>query len=242
MLQASAGLYDQSYEHDACGVAFVARLRAPASHEVISRALWALEHLEHRGAEGADPDTGDGAGILLQLPDAFLRAEAGFELPPPGRYGVAMCFLPRCQLAWDEAVRLLERTVEAEGQHVLGWREVPVVDHACGQAARACAPRIAQLFVAAGDEVPDQDAFERKLYVIRRVVERDGLEDLAIASFSSRTIVYKGMLTAPQLSEYYPDLRDERQASSLALTHARFSTIWVIRRSWRSISSSFRSE
>jgi glutamate synthase domain-containing protein 2/glutamate synthase domain-containing protein 1/glutamate synthase domain-containing protein 3 len=205
-------------------VAFVARLRAPASHEVVSRALWALEHLEHRGAEGADPDTGDGAGILLQLPDAFLRPQAGFELPPAARYGVAMCFLPRCQLAWDEAVRLLERTVEAEGQRVLGWREVPVVDDACGQAARACAPRIAQLFVAAGDGVRDQDAFERKLYVIRRVVEREALEDLAIASFSSRTIVYKGMLTAPQLSQYYPDLRDERQASRLALTHARFST------------------
>jgi glutamate synthase domain-containing protein 2/glutamate synthase domain-containing protein 1/glutamate synthase domain-containing protein 3 len=200
----------------------VARLGAPASHEVISRALWALEHLEHRGAEGADPNTGDGAGILIQLPDAFLRAEADCELPEPGRYGVALCFLPREE--GDEARQRLERAVEAEGQRVLDWREVPVEDEACGRAARAVAPRIEQLFVEAGDGIQDQDAFERKLYVIRRGVELDERDGLAIPSFSSRTIVYKGMLTAPQLSQYFPDLRDERLESRLALTHARFST------------------
>jgi glutamate synthase (NADPH) large chain len=219
--QASA-LYDPSYEHDACGVAFVARLRAPASHEVISRALWALEHLEHRGAEGADPDTGDGAGILVQLPDAFLRAEADFDLPEPGRYGVAMCFLPRDE--GDEARQLIELAVEAEGQEVLGWREVPVEDEACGRTARAVAPRIEQLLVGAGDGIADQDAFERKLYVIRRRVELQGPDALSIASFSSRTVVYKGMLTAPQLSRYFTDLRDDRLASRLALVHSRFST------------------
>ena len=125
-LRAARGLYDASYEHDACGVAFVARLGAPATHEVVSRALWALEHLEHRGAEGADPDTGDGAGILIQLPDAFLRAEAGFELPPEGRYGVAVCFLPRDGEARARAVELLEERVRTEGQRLLGWRDVPV--------------------------------------------------------------------------------------------------------------------
>jgi glutamate synthase domain-containing protein 1 len=217
------GLYDPSYEHDACGVAFVARVRAPASHEVVSRALHALERLEHRGAEGADPDTGDGAGILIQLPDAFLRAEVDFALPEPGRYGLAVCFLPAGNPA--EAMRLLEECVEAEGQEVLGWREVPVNEGACGSASRAVAPRIAQLFVGAGGATSDdQDAFERKLYVIRRCVEHEDLEDLAIPSLSSRTMVLKGMLTAPQLPRYFPDLRDERVVSRLALVHSRFST------------------
>src|SRR5918995_949312 len=133
-----------------------------------------------------------------------------------------MCFLPPGNPT--EAMRLLERSVEAEGQEVLGWREVPVAEGACGSAARACAPRIAQLLVGAGPGVADQDAFERKLYVIRRVVEREALDELAIPSFSSRTVVYKGMLTAPQLSRYYPDLRDERLVSRLALVHSRFST------------------
>jgi glutamate synthase (NADPH) large chain len=221
-LQASRGLFDPSYEHDACGVAFVARLGAPASHETISRALWALENLEHRGAAGADPDSGDGAGILVGVPDAFLRAEVGFELPEPSGYGVAVCFLPRVD--GDRARQRIEGVVEDEGQRVLGWREVPVVDEACGTSARAVAPRIEQLFIGAGEEITDQDAFERKLYVIRRVVEHEHLDDLYLTSLSSRTMVYKGMLTAPQLSQYYPDLKDERFASRLALVHSRFST------------------
>jgi glutamate synthase domain-containing protein 2/glutamate synthase domain-containing protein 1/glutamate synthase domain-containing protein 3 len=222
--RAHGGLYDPTYEHDACGVAFVARLGAPASHEVVSRALWALEHLEHRGAEGADPDTGDGAGILLQLPDEFLRGEAGFEVPEKGRYGVAVCFLPRDDAARAETVRLIEQAVRDERQHVLGWRDVPVNDEHCGTTARSVAPYIQHLFVGAGDEVTDQDAFERKLYVIRRVIEKRDLPGLAVASFSSRTVVYKGMLTAPQLWRYFPDLDDERVMSRLALVHSRFST------------------
>jgi glutamate synthase domain-containing protein 2/glutamate synthase domain-containing protein 1/glutamate synthase domain-containing protein 3 len=223
-VRAPGGLYDPTHEHDACGVAFVARLGAPASHEVVSRALWALEHLEHRGAEGADADTGDGAGILVQLPDAFLRAVAGFELPEPGRYGVAVCFLPSDAAARAAAERLLERTVQQEGQRVLGWRDVPVEPQHCGRIARASAPHIRQLFVAAGEGVEDQDALERKLYVIRRVVEKQEVEGLALATFSSRTLVYKGMLSAPQLSQYFPDLRDERLDARLALVHSRFST------------------
>ena len=223
-LRAARGLYDPSYEHDACGVAFVARLGAPASHEVISRALWALEHLEHRGAEGADPDTGDGAGILIQLPHDFLRDVAGFELPDEGRYGVAVCFLPRNEEARAEAVAALERRVEEEGQSVLGWRDIPVIPEHCGTTSRSVAPVIRHLFVAAGDGIDDQDAFERKLYVIRRCVEKLDLPGLAIAGFSSRTLVYKGMLTAPQISQYFPDLKDERVCSRLALVHSRFST------------------
>src|SRR4051812_20029311 len=170
--QARGGLYDPTYEHDACGVAFVAHLGAPASHEVISRALWALEHLEHRGAEGADADTGDGAGLLIQMPHDFLSEEVGFELPGPGSYGVFVCFLPSDRKDRQQGERLIETTVEAEGQRVLGWRDVPVVPEHCGATARAVAPCIRQLFIGAGDAVEDQDALERKLYVIRRVVEK----------------------------------------------------------------------
>ncbi|MDQ3587643.1 MAG: glutamate synthase subunit alpha, partial [Actinomycetota bacterium] len=223
-MKPSAGLYDPQFEHDACGVAFVARLGRPASHDVVARGLLALDRLEHRGAEGADADTGDGAGILIQLPHDFLTAEAGIELPERGRYGVAMCFLPQDSGEREHAIRLIERNVEAEGQTVLGWREVPVVKSECGRVAGEAAPHIDQLFVGAGDEVADQDALERKLYVIRQVIEHAGLAGLAIPSFSSRTVVYKGMLSAPQLPRYYPDLRDERLASCLALVHSRFST------------------
>jgi glutamate synthase domain-containing protein 1 len=167
----AVGLYDPSFEHDACGVGMVARLDNRPTHEVISKAITALENLEHRGASGADPCTGDGAGILLQMPDELLRAVVGFELPPLGAYGVMMCFLPR----EDEAARarlegLLERTVLAEGQRVLGWRDVPVCEDHTGEVARACRPVIRQLLVGAADG-SDQDSFERKLYVIRRVCE-----------------------------------------------------------------------
>ncbi len=220
----SAGLYDPQFEHDACGVAFVARLGRPASHEVVARGLLALDRLEHRGAEGADADTGDGAGILIQLPHEFFAEEAGAELPEPGRYGVAMCFLPQGRAEREHAIRLIERNVEAEGQRVLGWRHVPVVKSECGRVAGEAAPYICQLFVGASHDVPDQDALERRLYVIRQVVEHAGLDGVSIASFSSRTVVYKGMLSAPQLPRYYPDLRDERLTSALALVHSRFST------------------
>jgi len=221
----AAGLYDPCYEHDACGVAFVARLHGEASHEVVRRGVLANENLFHRGATGADADTGDGAGILLGVPDAFLRAMVDFDLPAAGSYGVGVCFLARDAARREELERLLSTTVEAEGQRVLGWRVVPVDADHCGQSARACMPVIRQLFVgASGELAADRDAFERKLYVIRRVAEQAAGPDLVIPSLSSRTIAYKGMLTSPQLGGFYPDLRDERMVSRMALVHSRFST------------------
>ncbi len=217
------GLYDPEREHDACGVAFVARLDAEPSHEVVERALDALERLEHRGAAGADAETGDGAGILVQLPHAFLAEH--LELPAPGRYGVAVCFLPRDRRRREELEQLLADAVAEEGQHVLGWRDVPVEPTQAGATAQLHAPLIRQLFVGAeGAAATDQDAFERVLYVIRRVAEQRGGADLVVASCSSRTVVYKGMLTAPQLRRYFLDLQDPAFASALALVHSRFST------------------
>ena len=220
------GLYDPSYEHDACGVAMVARLDGVPSHETVQRAVVALENLEHRGAAGADPNTGDGAGILLQLPDELLRGVIGEELPAAGRYGVAVCFLPQDDERRAELEALLTSTVEAEGQRVVGWRDVPVDKDYVGITANYFAPYIKQLVVAAGTPEceADQDAFERKLYVIRRVAELAAGPDLVVPSFSSRTIVYKGMLTAPQLLGYYPDLQDTRTKTALGLVHSRFST------------------
>ena len=148
----AVGLYDPRFEHDACGVGMVARLDNQPTHEVISRAITALENLEHRGASGADPCTGDGAGILMQMPDELLRAVVDFELPAPGAYGVLMCFLPTDEAARGSLEQLLERTVEAEGQRVLGWRDVPVDDEHTGEVAGACRPVIRQLFVGAGPE------------------------------------------------------------------------------------------
>jgi glutamate synthase domain-containing protein 2/glutamate synthase domain-containing protein 1/glutamate synthase domain-containing protein 3 len=219
------GLYDPSYEHDACGVAFVARLDGRSCHETVARALQALANLEHRGAEGADAETGDGAGILVQVPDAFLRSVVPFELPSPGRYGIAVCFLPHQAERRRLLEQLLEEAVLAEGQQLLGWRDVPALPEAAGSHAQLFAPVMRQLYVGASDEVAgDLMAFERKLYVIRRLAEQAAGEDLVIPSFSARTIVYKGMLTAPQLRRYFPDLADERFASALALVHSRYST------------------
>jgi glutamate synthase domain-containing protein 2/glutamate synthase domain-containing protein 1/glutamate synthase domain-containing protein 3 len=219
------GLYDPSYEHDACGVAAVAKLDGAPSHETVERAIVALENLEHRGAAGADPNTGDGAGILIQIPDEFIRGAFSRDLPPPGQYGVCVCFLPRDEARREELEQLLVKTVEDEGQRVIGWRDVPVDKDYVGITANLYAPYIKQLVVGASDELAgDQDAFERKLYVIRRVAEIAAGPDLVIPSFSSRTIVYKGMLTSPQLLGYYPDLADPRTKSALALVHSRYST------------------
>jgi glutamate synthase domain-containing protein 2/glutamate synthase domain-containing protein 1/glutamate synthase domain-containing protein 3 len=231
----AAGLYDPRYEHDACGVGMVARLDNLPTHEVVTRALRALENLEHRGASGADPLTGDGAGILMQMPDELLRGVAGFELPAAGSYGVLMCFLPTDQDARARVESLLEQTVVGEGQRLLGWRDVPVCPEHTGATAAACRPAIRQLFVGAPDgldysEGTMQDAFERKLYVIRRVCEQavSASEDMRsgfyVTSSSSRTLNYKGMLISNQLAAFYPDLQDERCKSALALVHSRFST------------------
>jgi glutamate synthase domain-containing protein 2/glutamate synthase domain-containing protein 1/glutamate synthase domain-containing protein 3 len=221
----ATGLYDPAYEHDACGIALVAKLWGGATHAVVEKALEALENMEHRGAEGADPNTGDGAGILLQIPDAFIRgAVSGVELPEPGRYAVGVCYLPADPERRQAFEQLIEQTIAAEGQRVLWWRDVPIDDRYVGETARLSAPVIRQVIIGASEDIADQLAFERKLYVIRRVVERAAGSELAIPSMSSRTIVYKGMLTAPQLPRYFPDLRDPRLASRLALVHSRFST------------------
>ena len=221
----ATGLYDPANEHDGCGIALVAKLWGEASHAVVEKALDALENLEHRGAEGADPNTGDGAGILLQIPDGFLRAAvAGVELPPPGRYGVGVCYLPGDEERRAVLEQLIEDTIEAEGQRAIWWRDVPIDERHVGETARLSAPVIRQVLIAASDKIEDQDEFERKLYVIRRVIERAAGRDLALPSFSSRTLIYKGMLTAPQLPRYFTDLRDPRVASragarALALQH-----------------------
>jgi glutamate synthase domain-containing protein 2/glutamate synthase domain-containing protein 1/glutamate synthase domain-containing protein 3 len=224
-MTATRGLYEASAEHDACGVALVAKLWGEATHAVIEKGLEALGNLEHRGAAGADPNTGDGAGILLQVPDAFFRGvAAGVELPPPGRYGVGVVFLPNEPERRAELEALIEARIRGEGQRVIWWRDVPTDDRYAGESARASQPYIRQLLIAAAEDLPDQDAFERKLYVIRRLVELEAGAELAFASFSSRTLVYKGMLTAPQLPRFFTDLRDPRLASRLALVHSRFST------------------
>ncbi len=220
------GLYDPRNEHDACGVAAVARLDNEARHEVVEQGLRALRNLEHRGAAGADASTGDGAGILIRIPDHFLREEAGFELPAPGRYGVGMCFLPRLDLQYRHRImRQIEAAAAEEGQIVLGWRDVPTDTTHVGRVSEQTRPHVAQVFIGAGPgHDSDQDAFERKLYVIRRVSEREAGNGLYIASLSSRTVVYKGMLTAHQLGGFYPELDDGRVRSALALVHSRFST------------------
>jgi len=217
-----SGLYDPAYEHDACGVAFVARLDAVPTHETVLRALTALGNLEHRGAEGADANTGDGAGITVQIPDVFFRAAVD-GLPPAGAYGIGVCFLPRDDARRAEIEQLVETTIAAEGQRLLGWRDVPVDEKYVGETAKAYAPVIRQVVVGAAPDL-DQDAFERKLYVIRRVAELAAGSDLVVPSFSSRTLVYKGMLSAPQLGGYFPDLVHPSFESAVALIHSRYST------------------
>jgi len=195
----------------------------------VERAIATLDHLEHRGAAGADPETGDGAGILIQLPHAFFRecaADFGIEpgeMPAPGEVAVAMCFLPADPLRRSHLGHRLEEVVKAEGQIPLGWREVPTDPERCGRVAREAMPTIRQLLIRRGAGTPDADAFERTLFVIRRTLELETTE-ISFPSFSARTIVYKGMLTAPQLSEFYADLRDPALTSALAIVHSRFST------------------
>jgi len=219
------GLYNPAYEHDACGVAFVAHLSNIPRHDVVERAVDVVCRLEHRGAEGADPDTGDGAGVLTQIPDELFQSVTDFDLPPLGQYGVGVIFFPANEERQAEFKERIETTVKSEGQKLLGWREVPVDPEHCGATANQSRPSIQQVFVGASDELTkDQDAFERKLYVIRRVVELASGPELVIPSFSSRTVVYKGMLISRQLPGFYPDLADARFKSSLGLVHSRFST------------------
>ncbi len=233
-LPPAQGLYDPSREHDACGVGFVAHIGGEKSHTIVRQGLQILENLTHRGAVGADPLAGDGAGILIQIPDAFLREECaglGLELPAAGEYGVGMIFLPRNTATRLACEALLEERVVAEGQEVIGWRDVPTDNSPLGASVREVEPVVRQLFIRRGPACEDGDAFERKLFVIRKQVEnairesgREGREQFYIPSLSSRTLVYKGMLLANQVDAYYADLKDERMVSALALVHQRFST------------------
>ncbi|HEY4185616.1 MAG TPA: glutamate synthase large subunit [Polyangia bacterium] len=233
---ARQGLYDPEHEHDSCGVGFVVDLKGRKSRKIVQDGIQILLNLEHRGACGAEKNTGDGAGILLQIPHTFLaaacaEAKGHITLPAPGQYGVGMVFLPSDPGSRAACEHLFEKVVRDEGQRVLGWREVPTDNQMIGPTARRSQPVIKQLFVARQASIKDDDAFERKLYVIRRrarhAVRRLDIPEKAsfyIASFSSRTIVYKGMLNCDQLQEFYLDLQDERVESALALVHSRFST------------------
>jgi glutamate synthase (NADPH) large chain len=225
------GLYDPAFEHDACGVAFVADLRGRRSHEVVGRGLAALRRLDHRGARGAEPDTGDGAGILVQVPDGFYRQVVDFDLPPPGHYATGLVFLPTDERAAAVALRVLDKYVAAEGARVLGWRQVPTDDAGLGATARAAQPVVRQLFLAAADQISGADLagmdLERVAWCVRKQTERETRQRGCLAYFpslSGRTVVYKGMLTPEQLASYFPDLVDPRLASAIALVHSRFST------------------
>ncbi|HIF95305.1 MAG TPA: glutamate synthase large subunit [Myxococcales bacterium] len=223
------GLYDPSLEHDACGIGFVADLKKPASHGILEKATEVLCHLTHRGAAGSDELTGDGAGMLIQTPDRFLRKVAdasGFGLPDLGSYASALVFLATDAKERAKQIETVEGIVAAEGQSVLGWREVPTDPSAIGPIARAGMPEIQQLFIAAADGL-DQMAFERKLYVIRRLIENriDQLDTaFHIPSLSSKTFLYKGMFLAHQTSDFFPDLQDRDMESRLAVVHQRYST------------------
>ena len=232
-LPAAEGLYDPRNEHDACGIGFIADIKNRKTHRIVSQGLEILANLSHRGAVGADPLAGDGAGILLQIPDAFLRAECaeqGLNLPLAGDYAVGMVFLPREDAARAAAEAALERTAVAEGQVFLGWRDVPIDNSCLGRSVRPTEPVIRQALIQRGPTCPDGDTFERKLFVIRKQAHHAiwdrGVDNsrFYIASLSARTIVYKGMILARNLGVYYPDLRDDRLTSALALVHQRFST------------------
>ncbi|MDO8324137.1 MAG: glutamate synthase large subunit, partial [Phenylobacterium sp.] len=232
------GLYDPRNEHDACGVGFVANIKGRKSHEVVTAGLEILINLDHRGAVGADPLVGDGAGILIQMPDALLRDWAGkedVELPAPGDYAVAMCFMPQDDAARAVAVSQFEHFLKVEGQIFIAWRDVPVDTTGLGAAVLAEMPVIRQAIVGCGPGTKDQDAFERKLLTIRKQLQNPlaelavkknlpGLTQLYLPSFSTRTVVYKGLLLAGQVGAFYTDLTNPLTQSALALVHQRFST------------------
>ena len=232
------GLYDPGNEHDACGVGFVAHIKGGKSHGIISQALEVLKNLDHRGAVGADPLLGDGAGILIQIPDALYRgwaATEGLTLPPVGDYAVAMCFLPQDDAARAFVIGAFEKFIAKEGQRLIGWRDVPVNPEGLGKAVLEQMPVIRQCFIGRGEGCADQDAFERKILTIRKQTQNPlaalaqkhdlpGLTELYMPSFSSRTVVYKGLLLATQVGDFYRDMTDPACVSALGLVHQRFST------------------
>ena len=216
------GLYDPATERDACGVAFIATLSGVATHEIVDQALTALRNLDHRGASGAEPDSGDGAGILTQVPDAFLREVMPFELPDKGSYAVGAAFLPDDDAAEAAARSAVESLAAEEGLRVLGWRDVPTTPGLLGATARTVLPRFRQLVVAAATGRVFGMALERMAFCLRKRAEREAA--VYFPSLSCRTIVYKGMLTTGQLEPFFPDLSDRRYVTELALVHSRFST------------------
>jgi glutamate synthase (ferredoxin) len=225
------GLYDPSNEHDACGVGFVCHMKGKKSHEIVANALTILENLDHRGA-CVEENTGDGAGILIQIPDAFLKkaaAEVGINLPEQGKYGVANLFCSPDRAARDEAKGIFEKIASGEGCPVLGWRDIPTDNSTLGKSAKASEPFMRQVFIARGPALADEVAFERKLYVIRKMahmaIRAAKVDTFWYApSLSCRTLVYKGMLTPHQVGAYFKDLRNPEMDSALALVHSRFST------------------
>src|SRR5579863_7899651 len=232
-LPPAQGLYDPNFEHDACGIGFVADTSGRKSHDIVLKGVQILINLTHRGACGCGPQTGDGAGILIQIPHTFFQGECsrlGFELPAPGEYGVGMAFLPVDRPERILCEGILERIAGEEGLTVLGWRDTPLNGNAIGRRARATQPYIEQIFIKRGPEM-DQDALERKLYVVRKraesaVAESDFKEKgfFYLPSLSSRTIIYKGLLLAPQITDFYKELLDAEVTSALCLVHQRFST------------------
>src|SRR5205823_5116726 len=226
------GLYDPAFEKDGCGIGFVANIKGAKSHDIVRKGLAVLDHLFHRGAQGCDPCTGDGAGILLQVPHEFLKPAAddvGVKLPGAGEYGVGMVFLPPAETHRKSCEHLFERIIAEEGLRCLGWRTVPVNSQAIGPQARQTEPVVRQVFIARDHF--DEGKFERTLYIIRKRVERavresaiDARQYFYIPSLSGRTIVYKGLLLPYQMPQYYPDLNDSSLISALALIHSRFST------------------
>ncbi|MEY4633718.1 MAG: glutamate synthase large subunit, partial [Actinomycetota bacterium] len=224
-LPVAHGLYDPRFEHDACGVSFVANIKGIKSREIVTLGLTALTNMEHRGATGAEAETGDGAGILIQVPDAFFRASVSFDLPAAGAYAAGMAFLPQAVADVDTAIATVEKITAEEGLRPLGWRDVPVNPSCLGASALAVMPTMKQYFVddpkgAAGIDL------DRKLFIVRKRIEHEltGIMRTYFSSLSARTFVYKGMLTTPELQEFFLDLSDDRMESALALVHSRFST------------------
>lgn len=228
------GLYDPSYEHDACGAGFVVNIKGERSHKIVGYGLEVLLNLAHRGALGSEHNSGDGAGILFQLPHKFFQkvaGEGGFVLPEPGQYGVGMVFLPVDRILREKCEKVLSDLIAEEGQSIISWRDVPTLDGTLGKTARGCQPVMKQIFIQRSADIADDISFERKLFVIKNraetTVRNMGVhesDNFYIASFSHKTIVYKGMLTCEQVEEYFPDLKDPLVDTAIILVHSRFST------------------
>jgi len=230
----SKGLYRPEFEHDACGIGFVANIKSNKSHQIISDALTILENMEHRGACGCENNTGDGAGIMIQTPHEFFFDECvklGIHLPPYGKYGVGMLFFPRDIRLKEECRDIFSRSAEKLGLEILGYRKVPVNPEGIGPTALSVEPEMEQVFIACPDHIKQPDDFERKLFLLRNyasntinnTIKKDAI-GFYVASLSYKTVVYKGQLTSSQVRHYFPDLSNKRLVSAFGLVHSRFAT------------------